>query len=96
MAYVKSFVAGISAAAALALLLSIGSVYRALQRTSVDVHITDFYLPKWMPFGSLKVLVGVLLFLWSNASLLLVVLAFVAGFWWELHRISVRTGSSLR
>ena len=96
MAYVKSFVAGILTAAALAVLLFLGSKYRAFQRTPVDVHLTDFHFPKWVPIGVAKVLVSMRLHLWFNVALILVLLAFVVGFSWELHRVSMRTDSSFR
>lgn len=77
MAFVKSFFAGITAAAALGVLLFAGKIYRS---TSVDVDVTDFCFLEWMPLWVPKLR----LYLWSHTSLLLILVAFVAGFSWEL------------
>jgi hypothetical protein len=46
MAFVKGFFTGIAAAAALGVLLFAGKIYRS---ASINVHVTDFYFPGWMP-----------------------------------------------
>ena len=95
MGYAKCFVAGISAAI-LALLLVLVSSSPVFHRTPVDVRVTDFYFPNWMPLDIVKVLAVGVLYLWSHVSVQLVLLAFVVGFCWELRRVSLRTSISPR
>jgi hypothetical protein len=83
MAFVKGFFTGIAAAAALGVLLFAGKIYRS---ASINVHVTDFYFPGWMPLWAVKLH----LYMWSHASLLLILGAFVAGFTWGLYKVSMR------
>jgi hypothetical protein len=87
IAYLKSFAVGIAAAGTVALLVFIVRMYSLFETTPVDVHVTDFYLPKWIPLDAMKVLAAGMLYTLSHISVLLAVLAFVLGFCWELDRV---------
>ena len=94
MAYLKSLAAGIAAATVLGSTLFAYRVYRSFQRHATTIHITDRYFPAWVPFGAIKIWLGVVLFLRTHAMLLLVILAFVVGFSWERYSVSMQTKSS--
>jgi len=71
----------------MALLVVIVHMYSSFHHSPVDVHVTDLYFPKWIPLDAMNVLAAGMLYTLSHISVLLVLLAFVLGFFWELDRI---------
>ena len=83
MRYLKSTLAGIEGATATGFAVLAYRIYQSSRSRIVDVHVTDLYFPRWIPH-----------WLWLhvrlNAPLLLVLAAFVIGFYWEYHRSSIK------
>jgi hypothetical protein len=87
--YLKSILAGIAGATATGLLVFGYRVYRNLHRSEIDVHVTDFYFPAFIPTR----VVVIAMDWWSrvrSTALILILAAFVIGFYWEHHRSSIR------
>ena len=90
MGYLKTILAGIAGATATGLLVYGYRVYQVFHRPKIDVHVTDFYLPAWIPHRVVYKAMDLWFRARSNAALLLVLAAFVVSFCWVYHRSSIR------
>jgi hypothetical protein len=92
MGYLKSTLAGVAGATAAGLAVIAYRVYQTFHSPGGDVHVTDFYFPRWIPRWAVDKGMDFWFSGCSNAPLLLILAAFVIGFSWEYYRCSSRAG----
>jgi hypothetical protein len=81
MGYLKSILAGIVGATATGLLVFGYQIYQSFHPSEIDVHVTDFYFPAWIPHRVVYKAMDLWFRARSNATLLLILGAFVIGFY---------------
>ena len=80
MRYLKSTLAGIAAATATGLALL---AYRVYKSPGVDVYVTVFHFPRWIPHWAAEKGMDLWFRVRDNAPLLLILGAFVIAFCWN-------------
>jgi hypothetical protein len=93
MGYLKSTIAGIAGAAATGFAVLAYRVYQSSHSPRVDVHVTDFYFPRWIPHWVADKGIDLWFRVRFNAPLLLMLAAFVTGFCWDYYRASIKAGT---